>query len=370
MKVSKNLKKHIPKESVFKEHRFNPAILDVQEQKVIEFDRRVIERKEPEQASIFEHPPPPISPITKPPRIREGGRPERALSTPRPPPLKLSRAGQWQQILEQMQLKKNASSILPVGDEKVTVYCGYEPNKNYIAKEYFEAISRLAINEQSEIFVTIDSHPAPVRWSKEGVTKDGQAKRRQRVLEIENIARERALANGSDYLMIIECDLLPPPDAYRRLRTLIKTGADISFLPYTWHWINPQTGPSNRYAPVLAWTGKYPNMIPQTLKNFLSQPYPAKVTTCGFGCSMFSRKVFEKPFELDPYSIWCTDGCFAKRVEEETLLVLGDNRVFAQHICCKKCARRFHQGEPHKPVKIKELLDELFKNRNLMVKEI
>lgn len=370
MRVSKDLEKHIPKESVFKEHRFNPNTLDVEERKTIEFDHKVIERKEPEPVSIFEHSLPPVPQITKPPRIREGGRPERALSKPSLPRLKPSRAEQWRELLEQLELKRAKVSLLPVGDENVTVYCGYEPNKNYIAKEYFEAVSRLTINKRSEIFVTIDNHPAPVRWSKDGVTKEGQAKRRQRVAEIENIARARALANGSDYLMIVECDLLPPPDAYRRLRTLIKAGADVSFLPYTWHWINPKTGPSNKYAPVLAWTGKYPNMMPHTLKTFLTTPYPAKVTTCGFGCALFTRKVFEKPFSLDPYSIWCTDGCFGKRVAEENLLVLGDNRVFAQHICCKQCARRFHQGEPHKPVNIKELLGRLFKERNITVKEI
>lgn len=262
--------------------------------------------------------------------------------------------------------------VLDVGGEKVTVFSAYEPSKSYIANEHFEAISKLELNDNSEIFITIDNHPAPARWSKEGIKHNGQLKRRKRVAEVENIGRQRAIDNGSDYLMIVECDLLPPPDAYRRLRTLIvEYGADIAFLPYTWHWVDPKRGPYGRYAPLMGWRGKYPSLTPIMLRRFLLERYPSSVTTCGLGCSMFTRSVFEKkPFELDPYSIWCTDGVLAKRVQDEDLKVLGDNRLFVQHICCVSCYKRAHSGEKPETVDVRSRISELFEGRNIVVKEI
>ena len=364
------MKEHVPEESVF-QHRFNPQTQQVKQRRTILFDHRTIQQSERQPPRLFEHKPTPALQKT-PPRIRELGLPQRR-GTPVAPLLlqgKPTLKQQWHQILGELPSKRLKPPLLSVGDEKVTVYCGYEPNKNYIAKEYFQAISKLQLNTHSEVFVTLDSHHAPARWSKEGVTKEGQLKRRQRVVEIENIAREHALQNGSDYLMIIECDLLPPPDAYRRLRTLISAGADVAFLPYTWHWMNMETGPNKKYALVLAWRGKYPNLTSILLQKFLNEPYPCKVTTCGFGCSLFTKKISKEPFEIDPYSVWSTDGCLAKRVQEEHLSVLGDNRVLVQHVCCKRCNLRRRRGEPVEPVNVKELLPTLFKDRNLTVQEI
>ncbi|MBA7490208.1 hypothetical protein ES702_00743 [subsurface metagenome] len=373
MRTSKDLKKHVDEESVFKKHRFNPKAPEVEEKQIIKFEHRVLQTSEAKPLNIFGHRPTP-EPQKITPRIRDWGIPEKRVGKPSGPlPLLKGRRSlkeEWSEVLEKLQGRMPDTSIVPVGDEKVTVYCGYEPNKNYIATEYFTAISHLQLNEHSEIFITLDGHAAPSRWSDEGVTKEGQLERRERVVEIENMARAEALRNGSDYLMIVECDLLPPPAAYRRLRTLITAGADVAFLPYTWHWMNMKKGPNRKYAPVLAWRGKYPNLRPITLQRFLTEPYPTKVTTCGFGCVMFTKKVFKEPFELDPYSVWCTDGVFAKRVQEEHLTVLGDNRVLVQHVCCKRCNLTRRQGEPVQAVNVKDLLPTLFKDRTVTVKEI
>lgn len=378
MPVSRRLREQEKKKSIWK-HRFTVKTPEQEPQTVIKFDHRTLRQSPTIQRHHLEHRATPAPEVTMPPKIVKNVAPQKTVTKPTPPliiPFKppfTSRYSrkQWVEFLSQLPAGMNEPPVMDVGEEKVTVFSAYEPSKHYIIKEHFEAISKLQINDGSEIFITIDNHAAPIRWSKEGVTKDGQLARRERVAEVENVGRQRAIENGSDYLMIAECDLLPPPDAYRRLRTLIVNyGADIVFLPYTWHWMNLKRGPGNIYSPVLAWRGKYPNMTMITLRDFLSEPYPAEVLTCGLGCAMFKRTVFEKqPFELDQYGIWCTNGVLAKRVKEENLKVLGDNRLFVQHVCCKHCYTRKTGNYPEK-VDVKEAISEFLEGRNVVVKEI
>ena len=199
------------------------------------------------------------------------------------------------------------------------------------------------------------------------MSKKGAEERRIRVAQCHNRCRQRALDNDSDYLWIIETDLLPPPDAYRRLRALInRHNADAAALPYTWHHISDE-GPWNPKTPLLGWRGKYPHMKTIALADILLEKYPARLTTVGFGCTMFSRRVFEKkPFELDLDTPWCTDGAFAKRVEEEGLKVLADNRTFVQHICCRRCFREGY-GEYREDWDVQAEVHRALKDRNVTI---
>jgi len=239
----------------------------------------------------------------------------------------------WDKILTRT---RQPVPLVNVGDEKVTVALPWEKSKLYVLPLFLEALSNLRINENTEFYFTIDAHPAPERWSKEGRSRHGARERRERVAVCHNRCREYALDNDSDYLWVIETDLLPTPDAYRRLRTLfVRHRADVAVLPYTWHYVSDK-GPLNPKTPLLGWRGTYPRLTSIVLSDFLLERYPAQLTTGGFGCTMFNRHVFEKEFELDD-GFWCTDGVFARRVDKERLKVLADNRLFIQHVCCKSC---------------------------------
>lgn len=269
---------------------------------------------------------------------------------------------QWTKIFKRM---RNPVSLLKVGDEKVTLGLPWEKSKLYVLPLFLKALSQLELNDDAEFYFTIDASPAPERWSKQGRSKSGMRARREHVADCHNRCRERALDNGSDYLWIVETDLLPTPDAYRRLRTLIvKHRADVAVLPYTWHYVSNE-GPLNPKIPLLGWRGKVPRLTSIKFSDFLLESYPAQLTTGGFGCTMFTRKVFEKPFELDN-SYWCTDGVLAKRVEKENFKVLADNRMFVQHVCCRSCFKKGY-GEYREDWNVQEEINKTLKDRNVKV---
>lgn len=258
-------------------------------------------------------------------------------------------------------------SLLNVGDEKVTIGLPWEKSKLYVLPLFLNALSKLKLNGNAEFYFTIDTSPAPERWSKLGRTRKGLRARRERVAECHNRCRERALDNGSDYLWIVETDLLPTSDAYRRLRTLtVKHRADVAVLPYTWHYVSNK-GPLSPKTPLMGWRGTYPRLTSIDFADFLLEPYPAELTTAGFGCTMFSRKIFNKPFELDGGK-WCTDGVFADRVQKDNLRVLADNRMFVQHVCCRSCFKKGY-GEYQTDWNIRKEINKALKDRNVVVKE-
>ena len=247
-------------------------------------------------------------------------------------------------VIEWNEGRKNKPPLAEVGEEKVTVACPYEPHKLYVERELLDALSALEINEHSEIFYTIDTEPAPIRWTSLGDSVSGHLRRRQHVCDAHNRCRKVALENNSDYLLMVEADLLPPPDSYRRLKTLCERyGAGIAFLPYTWHYVPPRSeGIIYRHHAkephVMAWRGNYPTMYPIFLKDLLLEPYPAQVSACGMGVTLVARSVFEKiPFEVDPASVWSTDGVLGGRAQKAGIKILGDNRLIVQHLCCLNC---------------------------------
>lgn len=259
-------------------------------------------------------------------------------------------------ILEWNEKRANNPPLVDLGDEKVTVACPYEPHKLYVKREYLEAIAHLEVTPDSEIYFTEDTKPAPMRWTKLGDSAEGSLQRQEHVLKAHNRCRDRALANDSDYLMMVETDLLPPPDAYRRLKTLCERyGADIAYLPYTWHYISPIRGVlfthlahPEKEPLLIAWHGSYPMFTTIYLRDFLVQGYPAQVSACGLGCTLISRKVLEKvPFEIDWNNVirWCTDGALGKRIEQYGWKVLADNRVLVQHLCCLNCYLEYKREE-------------------------
>ncbi|GAH04979.1 unnamed protein product, partial [marine sediment metagenome] len=144
----------------------------------------------------------------------------------------------------------------------------------------------------------------------------------------------------------------------------VKHHADVATLPYTWHYVSNE-GPLSPKTPLMGWRGKYPRLTSINFADFLLESYPAEVTTAGFGCTMFSRKVFRKPFELDGGK-WCTDGVFGDRVKEENLKVLVDNRMFVQHICCKSCFKKGY-GEYSENWNIQEEINKALKYKNVTI---
>ena len=280
-------------------------------------------------------------------------------------PFSLEDREKWNKIFTRM---KQSVSLLEVGDEKVTLGLPWEKSKLYVLPQFLAALSQLKLNENAEYYFTIDGSPAPERWSKQGRSRKGMRMRRKRVAACHNRCRERALENDSDYLWIIETDLLPTPDAYRRLRTLIHSHhADVATLPYTWHYVSDE-GPLSPKIPLMGWRGKYPRLTSILFSNFLLEPYPAHLTTTGFGCTMFAKRVFEKPFRLDG-SYWCTDGVFARRVQKENLRVMADNRMFVQHVCCRKCYGNGY-GEFHEDWDVKSEIGKFLGDRNVVINEV
>lgn len=84
--ISKDVKKHIPEESVLK-HNFNVQTMKVEPRKIIRHDHKVIERTGEPTVLYFRHSPPPVPELHIPPRIQETTPRFNVQIPPTPPPL-------------------------------------------------------------------------------------------------------------------------------------------------------------------------------------------------------------------------------------------------------------------------------------------
>lgn len=100
-----------------------------------------------------------------------------------------------------------------------------------------------------------------------------------------NEARRLMLAGGYDALLTVECDMLPPPNAIRRLRN---TGADIAYGLYVlrrppWEW--------NAYS-VMEGMAAWPlSRVPDRAR--IEWGEVVDVDGIGLGCTLIQRKVLE-----------------------------------------------------------------------------
>jgi hypothetical protein len=123
---------------------------------------------------------------------------------------------------------------------------------------------------------------------REGASSDG----RVNILHQYQAARARFLAGDDDALMIIESDIIPPPDALRRLAALAEQGVDVAYGVYRF-----------RTTEIINVFERYPGE-PRNEGESLSI-HPAKlaaarrrgVTPCsggGLGCALIQRRVLER----------------------------------------------------------------------------
>jgi hypothetical protein len=151
---------------------------------------------------------------------------------------------------------------------------------------------------------------------------------RMNILHQYQAARERFLAGDDDALLVIESDIIPPPDALRRLAALAEKGADVAYGVYRF-----------RTTEIINVFERYPGE-PRNEGESLSI-HPAKlaaarrrgVTACsggGLGCALIQRRVLERiEFRIES-TAYC-DTYFNRDVMQAGFRQVADMRVICGH---------------------------------------
>lgn len=246
-----------------------------------------------------------------------------------------------------------------VGNSKLTIAMPWNQEKLYMANDYFEAISRIKVPKNTEYFILIDT--AYVERKSFEIQDNTREERRKRVGMVHDMCRQRAIENKSNYLMIVEADLLAPSDSFVRMLQLFKHKADIGAISYTWHGYL-----ANSLA--MSWS-KTEAAVAYNVPTLLGQKYPLQVAATGFGCICFTRRVLENvKFRYLPDSFWSSDGVLGMDAERLGYKILVDNRLLVYHFCCQQCYGQFRGKQTGVETDILKIIQKYLGDKNYCIK--
>jgi len=163
----------------------------------------------------------------------------------------------------------------------------------------------------------------PLTWvfQRDNPTDEG----RLNILHQYQLARQRFLAGDDDALLVIESDIIPPPDALKKLAAL---GADVAYGVYRFRTTDV-INVFERYSGTPRNEGESLSLHPAKLRRAVKAGR-ALCTGGGLGCALITRAVLEQiPFRLDA-TAFC-DTYFNRDVLRAGLVQMVEMSVICGH---------------------------------------
>ena len=175
---------------------------------------------------------------------------------------------------------------------KVLVAIPTYEGKDYVFKENFQAIKNLDYPNYSYIYIDNSAGSSYLSTLRRRGAKAVRVPRggnsRQALCNAQNYARKKCLDEGYDFLMFIESDLVPTPDAITRLMSYGERVVGATY--YIGHEIKvPCIFFTMNKQGVLGTRLIHPKEVPEFLNTGLR-----KVHGMGLGCTLIRRDVVEK----------------------------------------------------------------------------
>lgn len=184
---------------------------------------------------------------------------------------------------------------------KVLVASPTYDGKDYIFAQHFDAIKKLNYPNFDYVYIDNSKGSSYTRLLRERGARVVHVPRgsnsRQALCNAQNWAREKCLREGYDYLMFIESDLIPFPDAISRL---VSYGIPVVGATYYLHDHNANLDIPciffTEYKPEIGSTGTRLITL-QEVQGFLNTGL-RRVHGLGLGCTLFRRDIIER------FSFW------------------------------------------------------------------
>ena len=144
-----------------------------------------------------------------------------------------------------------------------------------------------------------------------------------RLVESRNLAREKVLKEGYEYLFCLDQDVIPPKDVIERLINYNKDIVSGVYFVYN---------DENVLVPLIYKKVKKDEVRNLTFEE-IKEPNLITVDACGLGCVLISRKVLEKiSFRYDPSKEAFDDMWFSLDAVKNGFKIYCDTSVKCKHL--------------------------------------
>lgn len=216
---------------------------------------------------------------------------------------------------------------------KVLVGCPTHACKDYCLEIYAKAVKNLTYKNFDILLVDNSEGNNYMEKIKslglQAIKDQGFEAAIKRIVASRNLLRKYFLENNYDYLLSLEQDVIPQPDAIERL---LKHGKKIISGVY----FNLQKNLKGEIKPLAMLWSKIENDVGIHLSEefVFDKPDLYEVAACGLGCVLIAREVLEK-IEFRAGQIleegW-DDMFFCKDAKALRYKIFADTSVFCQHV--------------------------------------
>jgi glycosyltransferase involved in cell wall biosynthesis len=207
---------------------------------------------------------------------------------------------------------------------KVLVASPTYNGKDYIFQEHWDAIRKLDYPNYDYIYIDNskgDSYLSLLRRRGAKVVHVPRGQNsRQALCNAQNWAREKVLSEGYDYLMFIESDIIPTPDAISRLISY-----ELPVVGATYYLKDHQ---QNLEVPCIFFTEYKPEVDANGTRLITLQEVPGFLNTglrqvhgMGLGCTVFRRDIIER------FSFWHDERFDNKHSDVYYYMDLHNNKI-------------------------------------------
>ncbi len=229
---------------------------------------------------------------------------------------------------------------------RVLVGCPTDSQKEYCLERYAESVKTLSYPQYDVLMIDNSFGEKYLekikRFKVPAIHVRVSDNAAENVIHCANLLREKVLAEGYDYLLMLESDVIPPRDIIERfLKLNHQITAGVIFHVYG-EVKDGQRVIQHRALLALRQDKKNPNLLTFFKPEQVAQAdYPLEVDYTSFGCIMIHRDILKQfKFRYEPYisktsgreDILWHDMCFSKDVGEKGHKIMVDLSAKCKHL--------------------------------------